>query len=226
MAYLQPTYHSKLYRDFKSIDGASYRDIIHFFERKEEDIRQLDFEEYFELLYIYVNSLFEVGAYQKHLVMADEVIEAAICHNIQWYKNEDIFQKALFRKAASLYNSSEFGHAEYILRELIRIDPEYRDAVSFLKKCIRAGNIRSLQVFRAAGVFLFLVSAAVICAEVLLVRPFYTLHAPAVELLRNALFGAGCGSLVAGELWRRWKAHRAAEFFVEENRRQKKRAGV
>jgi hypothetical protein len=226
MAYLQPTYHSKLYRDFKSIDSASYRDIIHFFERKEEDIRQLDFEEYFELLYIYVNALFEVGAYQKHVVMADEVIEAAICHNIQWYKNEDIFQKSLFRKAASLYNTSEFGHAEYILRELIRIDPEYRDAVAFLKKCIRAGNLRSLQVFRAAGIFLFLVSAAVICAEVLLVRPFYALHAPAVELLRNALFAGGCSALIAGELWRRWKAHRTAEFFVAENRQQKKRSGV
>ena len=63
MPYLQPTYHSKLYRDFRSIDAAAWRDIIHFFERRETDIRALDFDEYFEDVVgvsIYNNSEVEV----------------------------------------------------------------------------------------------------------------------------------------------------------------------
>lgn len=221
MPYLQPTYHSKLYRDFRSIDAAAWRDIIHFFERRETDIRALDFDEYFELLYTYVNALFEVGAYQKHLVMADEIIETAISHNIHTYKQEDIFKKSLFRKAASLYNTSDYHHAEHILRELVRMDPDYRDAVLFLKKCLRSVHFRSLQVFRAAGIFLFLTAAVVISVEVLFVRPFYAVHAGWVEVLRIVLFLAGFVALALGELWHRWVAHLRAEAFVEDNRRRK-----
>lgn len=221
MPYLQPTYHSKLYRDFRSIDASAWRDIIHFFERRETDIRALDFDEYFELLYAYVNALFEVGAYQKHLVMADEVIEAAICHNIHTYKQEDIFKKSLFRKAASLYNTSDYHHAEHILRELVRMDPDYRDAVSFLKKCFRSIHFRSLQVFRAAGILFFLTAALVISIEVLFVRPFYARYADWVETVRMLMFGAGLGALTLGELWHRWLAHRSIEAFVADNRKRK-----
>lgn len=222
MPYLQPTYHSKLYRDFRSIDAAAWRDIIHFFERRETDIRALDFDEYFELLYTYVNSLFEVGAYQKHLVMVDEVIEAAICHNIHMYKQEDIFKKSLFRKAASLYNTSDYSLAEHILRELVRMDPDYRDAISFLKKCLRSMHFRSLQVFRAIGIFLFLTAAVVISIEVLFVRPFYARFAGWAEAVRILLFVAGIGSLAMGELWHRWLAHRKAEAFAANNRQRKR----
>jgi hypothetical protein len=221
MQYLQPTYHSKLYRDFRSIDAAAWRDIIHFFERRETDIRALDFDEYFELLYAYVNALFEVGAYQKHLVMVDEVIEAAICHNIDTYKQEDIFKKSLFRKAASLYNTSDYHHADHILRELVRMDPDYHDALSFLKKCLRSMHFRSLQVFRATGVFLFLTAAVVISVEVLFVRPFYAQYAGWAEVIRILLFVAGVGALTLGELWHRWLAHRRAEAFAANIRQRK-----
>ncbi len=221
MQFLQPTYHSKLYRDFKSIDGASFRDLIHFFERSEDDIRQLDFDEYFEMLYLYVNALFEVGAYHKHVIMADEVIEAAICHNIQYYKQEDIFKKSLFRKAASLYNTSEYRSAEHILRELVRIEPGHKDAGSFLKKCLRNIHVRPLQAFRASAIALFLSSALVICTEVLLIRPFYPAYTGGVEALRVGLFVAGWVVLIAGEAWHRWWAHRRVMNFVSENKRRK-----
>jgi hypothetical protein len=221
--YFQPTYHSKLYRDFKSIDATLYRDIVHFFERREEEIRQLDFEEFFEVLYIYVNALFEVGAYQKHLLMVDEVIEAAICHNLTVYKQEDIYKTALFRKAASMYNTSDFAGAEHILRELVRMDPDDQDAVLFLKKCLRNRYIGVLQVFRAMSILSFLLSALVICIELLVVRPFYPLHTSWVSTMRIAIFGGGIFSWVMGEWWHRWRAHHRARHFAEEHRMRKKK---
>ena len=52
----------------------------------------------------------------------------------------------LFRKAASLYNIMEYGKAEYILRELIKIDPYCEDFILFLRKCLgkksRASSIK------------------------------------------------------------------------------------
>ena len=44
MPYYQSTYHSKLYRDFKAINPSAYRDIVRFFEEKEDNIRKLDEE--------------------------------------------------------------------------------------------------------------------------------------------------------------------------------------
>lgn len=221
MPYFQSTYHSKIYRDFKEIDAANYRRIIRFYEEKEDEARRLDFEEYFELLVAYVNALFEVGAYQKHLLMVDVAIEMAIAQNIEWYKGEDIFQKMLFRKAASLYNLMEYGKAEYILRELVRIDPYSEDAILFLRKCLRKKEPAFLNRAKAFSIFLFLVSAFVISIEVLLIRPFYKAQIEGVEASRNVVFLLGCTVLLGGLLLHRWRVYRRVCSFVERSRNSK-----
>ena len=53
------------------------------------------FEEYFEILTSYVNALFEAGAYQKHALMADVVIEASIINNVRVYQGIALFEKTL-----------------------------------------------------------------------------------------------------------------------------------
>jgi len=181
----------------------------------------LDFEEYFEMLYLYVNALFEVGAYHKHVVMADEVIETTIRQNIQDYRQEDVFKKTLFRKAASLYNISEYRSAEHILRELLRMDPGHGDAASFLKKCLRNIDLGPLLAFRASAILLFLLSAVVICVEVLYVRPFHSEYTGKMEALRIGLFAGGWAALILGELWHRWLAHRRVRAFVMDVWRRK-----
>ncbi len=226
MQFLQPTYYSKLFRDFKSIDAAAYRDIIHFFERHEQDIRQLDFEEYFEMLYAYVNALFEAGMYRRHVVMADEVIEAAICHNIHLHGQEDVFRKALFRKAASLYHISDYTGAVHILRELLRIDPADADAMALLEKCLHHMENQPLLIFRAGSILLLLLSALVVCVEMLVVRPFYAMHTSWVETLRNAMFAGALVVLALGEGLHRWLVRRQVRTFVATHRQRKQKADV
>ncbi len=87
----KPTYYSKIYRTFLSLDEMAFQELIHFFEENEKEIRELDFEEYFEVLAAYVTALFEVGAYREHLLMVDVVIETSIINNIVEYKGEDLF---------------------------------------------------------------------------------------------------------------------------------------
>lgn len=221
MSFFKPTYHSKLFRDFKGIEPNDYREIIRFFEDKENEIRRLDFEEYFELLVAYVDSLFEIGAYGKHLLMVDLVIEQAIDHNLRRPGEADLFQRMLFKKAASLYNTLELDKADYILRELVRIDPNDRLSVLFLKKCLRRQRPKLISNTRATAIFLFLLCAFVICLEVLIVRPFYSMHTGLIETSRNSIFILGVGFLIGGDLLHRWLVDREINRFVAGVRRQK-----
>lgn len=221
MPLYQSTYHSRIFRDFKEIDAANYRRIIRFYEDKEEDIKRLDFDEYFELITAYVNALFEVGAYQKHLLMVDVSIEMAIVHNVEIYKGEDIYQKMLFRKAASLYNIMEYSKAEYILRELIKIDPYNEDFVLFLRKCLRKKEPGFLNKAKATSILLLLLSAFVISIEVLFVRTFYKAYVNEIEASRTAIFLLGCAVLVGGTLLHRLLVQRRVSRFVERARNAK-----
>ena len=223
MPYFQSTYHSKIYPDFKQTDRGNYRRTNRFYEEKEEEAGRREREEYFELIVAYVNALFEVGAYQKHLLMVDVVIEMAIVQNIEWYKGEDIFRKMLFRKAASLYNMMEYGKAEYILRELIRIDPHSEDSIFFLRKCLRKKEPAFLNKAKAFSIFLFLVSAFAISIEVLFIRPFYKAQVEGIEASRNIVFLLGCTVLAGGLLLHRWRVRRHVHSFVERSRNSKHR---
>ena len=221
MPYYQSTYYSRIFRDFKEIDAVNYRRVIRFYEDKEEDIKRLDFDEYFELIVAYVNALFEVGAYQKHLLMVDVVIEMAIVHNVKIYRGEDIYQKMLFRKSASLYNIMEYDKAEYILRELIKIDPYSEDTILFLRKCLRKKAPGFLNNAKAFSIFLFLLSAFLISIEVLFIRPFYKEQVAEIEATRTGIFLLGCTVLAGGVLLHRWLVQRKVSLFVAKRRNAK-----
>jgi len=224
MATYRSTYFSPLYRDYKSIDPRSYRELVRFYEKHETEIRDLNSEEEStEILISYVNALFEIGAYRKHLLLVDHVVEAAVAHNIFEFEGKDLFRQSLFKKAASLFNTHQFKKAQFILRQLVRMDPYEPYAIRFLKKCIRRCRPRLLNTFRATSVFMFLLAAIIIAVEVLFVRPFYDMHIHVVEMSRNSLFLLGCLILIGGFLYNRWLSEREVEDLVYQMRERKKR---
>ena len=222
MPYYQSTYYSKLYLDFKEIEVTDYRSVVRFYEENEAKVQLLEPEEYFDLLTTYVNSLFEMGAYHKHLCLIDLVIEMTVDRNIQFYQGIDLFGVMLFRKAASLYNIMEYSKAEYILQELIRINPEDQEVILFLKRCQRRNSPSILQHSRAAGIFLLLLTALIIAIEVLFVRPFYEIYTPLIERTRFSTFGLACFLLISGDLVHRWQAERKVNQFVRKVKIAKK----
>lgn len=222
MSTFKSTYHSKIYRDFKALDETAYRDRVRFYEEREDDIKQLDFDEFFDLLVAYVDALFEIGAYRKYLLMVDFAIECTIKHNIQYLGQRDIFYHLLFRKAAALYNTLEYSKADYILRELIRINPEKTEVSQFLKKCLRKMHPALVRHSRAVSILLFLLAAIVICVEVLFVRPFAHQYTDAVELSRNIIFILGCLLLIVGNLIHRWQIDQEVNAFVKTIEKRKK----
>jgi tetratricopeptide (TPR) repeat protein len=222
MSARKSTYHSKLYRDFKAIEGNAYQEMIRYYEDHETAIRGLDFEEYFDLLVSYVDALFEVGAYRNHLLMVDVVIETSIEENIVLYKGRDLFKEMLFRKAASHFNRHEHQKAEHILRQYISIYPKDEQGILFMKKCLRKQKPKFLTNAHAVTIFLLLLTALIIAIEVLFVRPFYGIYVDLVEQSRISMFILACTILVSMTLVHRWKVEVKVERFVKQTRAKKK----
>ena len=116
------SFHSKIYNNFKEIDKYAHKEIVKFYATHEVDIQRLKFHEYFDLQIAYIDALFEIGAYNHLLRICDETIEMVIQNNITYHHGDDVYRKLLLRKAATHYNLLEYLKAEFILKELIKID--------------------------------------------------------------------------------------------------------
>lgn len=219
---LQSKYRSKIYRDFRAIEPSEWRTVVRFYEEYKSQITALEFEEYFEMQVAYTNALFEIGAYEKHLLMVDGVIEASVINNVKFFNGEDVFHQALFKKAASSFHTWQLEKADYILRELLRIDPYDEDAAMFLKKCLRKMRPVLVRQSRAAAIFCFLLGALIVSFEMLVVRNFYPMYTGIFEASRNSLFFIGVGVIAGGDVLHRWKTNREVDIFVLKLRRRKK----
>jgi tetratricopeptide (TPR) repeat protein len=216
------TYYSPLYRNFRAIEAGEFRKIVYFYERNEKEILKLDFEEYFELLVNYTQALFEIAAYQKHLLMADVVIETSFSENITAIGGQEIFRSTLFQKAASYYNLFEFSKAIHVLSELIKIDPTDKNVSEFLERCLRKNRPQLIRRSRAIAIFLFLATALIISIEALIVRNFFINWAGLVEFSRNCLFILGMIILVSGEFIQRFSAKRDVLRLIQSVKKVKK----
>lgn len=203
---LQPqTYHSQMYRNFRAIDRSEFRRIVRFYERYEKSILVLDFEEYFEMVVVYTQSLFEISEYRKHILMTDVVVKTSILENISHIRGEEIYKSTLFQKAASHYNLREYSKSKHVLCELLKMDPNDSLSIRFIGRVLRDDKPVYINYTRAISIFLFLMAVILVCVQVLIVKPFYTLYDPIIDVSRNSVFGLGVVLLVGGELWHRWR---------------------
>jgi tetratricopeptide (TPR) repeat protein len=217
-------YYSQLYRNFRNIESGEYRKVLHFYERHEKEIRQLEFEEYFELLVAYTQALFETETHQKHLLMADIVIEIAFAENITTLGGQEIFKHTLFQKSVSYYHLLDYKKAIHVLSELIKIDPDYQDATFFMARCLRKSRSKFVRNTRAVAIFTFLATALIICIEVLFIRNFAADWVSLVELMRNITFGLGFFILIGGELVHWLSARHKVSRLVKSVKKMKNRA--
>jgi len=221
-----PKSYSKIYRNFKEIELGAHRAVVRFYEEYEKDIRELNFEESFELMIAYLDALFEIGAYGNFLGLVNHAIEEIITNNIKIYQGEDIFEKILFRKAAAHYNLMQYAKSDHILRELIRMNPENELAARFLKRCDCRLRPRIIKNSRAFSVLLFVLSAVVIAFEVLLVRPFFNMYEADIMTVRNLLFLSGVVVLVVGDVAHRLAAEQRVNQFVRTIKARKSKKTV
>jgi tetratricopeptide (TPR) repeat protein len=215
--------HSKTYNNFKEIDLYSYKLIVDFYAKHEEEIQRLKFHEYFELHLAYIEALLETGFFQNLLKVCDETIEAVIQNNIQYYQGEDIYRKLLLHKSAAHYNLLEYHKAEFILKELIKINPKDEHAIRFFRKSQLHRPVSYVQNTRNVSLLLFLFTAMVICFEMAYFgfgKP-QTEMAMIIEVARNIVFLSGWLVLILGDGIFRWKTFKTTTEFVKTIQLQK-----
>ncbi len=215
------TYQSKLYLEFLEIAPNEYRGTVTFVEEHLEGLKRIPFNEYFEILLAYLNALFEIGHYRDYLRRVDLAIEASILKNIKEYNGCNVYEQLLFRKAASNYNIMEYKKAEYIIEELIKINPLNKGYSAFLKRALHKNVPDYVMTLRAAGMFAFMLSAFVISIELLVIRNFFEVYATKVEFGRNIIFVMGWVFLLGGELFFRYGVHKKVEKFVAQVKMKK-----
>lgn len=211
------TYKDDIYKAFKALERASYRDIIDYYEENKYKIQILDIEPYFEILCTYCIALFELSMYRRFLDKSDEILELSITHNIYNFEDEDIFSSTLFRKAAALYHLGDRPNALKILQQLIRIHPDNKEAQSFYFR-LQMSNKENASATRGLAILLLLSSAFIIVLELLLIRPFYPHWTIKIEWSRNILFFAGIAVYLLGEvanrLWISYKIKREIQEII------------
>lgn len=220
MSAERPRHYSPLFREIRSIDPKDFQKIIREYEYKEREIGQLDPREHFELTVLYVDALFATGAYRRHLLMVDLVIFASIDRNIQYLNGEDVYERMLFRKAASLFRTLNFPGCGHICRELMRMYPDNDLYPRLLQRSLFRQQSNKLQFGRGAAIFCFLLTALVIVLDLLVVKNFYPNHHQAFIWLRNDVFLAGilAFALAYGIAW--FQAKRTVDHYQNEIKRK------
>jgi tetratricopeptide (TPR) repeat protein len=171
----------------------------------------------------YIEALLETGLYQNLLKVCDETIEAVIQNNIQFYQGEDIYRKLLFRKAEAHYNLLEYHKAEFILKELIKINPKDGHAIRFFKKSQLHRPPSYVQNTRNVSLLLFLFTAMVICFEMVYFGfgKSQSEMGMIIEIARNIVFLSGWIVLILGDGIFRWKVFKETKSFVKTIQLQK-----
>ena len=221
-----PANRLRLYRNFKAIEANDFHGLVRYYERFEDGIGVLDFDEWLDCTLAYTDALFETGNNGKHLVMCDHLLETLIMHNVGNWGGEDLFARTLFKKAASLFQLQEYAKAEHVLRELIKIYPDERVTIHFLQRCLLRQRPAWLFRTRAIAVGILLFTALLIAAELFVVHPFFEAHVWWVQGLHNVLLVSSIMLLALGESLHGWQAQQGASRFGKQMRLRKVRIPV
>lgn len=177
---------SPIYEGYFRLGDTAYREKVRFFEEHPEDINYLDFDDRIELEMDYLLSLFEIGRYERYLRFVDRVIEEVILENIYTYRDENIFEELLFRKAASLYQLRRYDDSKILLKQLISIDKNNSLYVGLYAMCNRKIHDDKIVTVRATAMASFLIVLGITLANVFL-DPFFDNYMEPFILLRTLL---------------------------------------
>jgi tetratricopeptide (TPR) repeat protein len=220
---MRPLYanRSETYEAFLAIDEGAYKEKIQYIEENFFMLRQLEAEEYFDMMVLYGEALFEAGEYARQAKLADHIVEMSIERNILKHREQDVYFETLFKKAASLHNLDKIDQAVHILKELVKINPDHERTKLFLINCLIRQKKPTVRPYRNISLILLLTSAIVIAVELIFIRRLWPSWTAIIEIIRNGLFISGVILLIAGEVMVRYRAVEDVYSFSRETKRKK-----
>ncbi len=175
------------YIEYFRLGDTSYREKVRFYEENPSFISSMYFEDRIEVDMDYVICLFEVGRYERFLSKVDAVLETIITENIFYFRNENIFNELLFKKASCYYNIGQYEKALGILKQLTKIEPKNQLAVNLYGICKRKSSNDTSQTIKAFAIASLLIVVGIMVGQILFVKPFYEQGMSFFVNLRNIL---------------------------------------
>ena len=83
--------HSETYEAFLAIEQTAYKEKIDYIEENFFMLRELDADEYFDMMVLYAEALFETGEYGRQAKLADHILEMSIERNIVMHRGQDVY---------------------------------------------------------------------------------------------------------------------------------------
>ncbi|MDQ3015906.1 MAG: hypothetical protein M3R25_04175 [Bacteroidota bacterium] len=218
--------HSETYEAFLAFEVNAYKEKIQYIEENFFMLRELDADEYFDMMVLYSEALFESAEYARQAKLADHILEMSIERNIVMHRDQDIYFETLFKKAASLHNLEKIDQAVHILKELLKINPDHESTKLFLINCFIRQKKPTIRPYRTISLVLLLLSSVVIGMELIFVKRLWPSWVTVVELIRNGFFITGVILMVAGEVMVRYRAVEDVYTFTRATKKKKEETGV
>ncbi len=182
---------STTFNRFKKIPDKAFHDIYFFYQFYTQQISSLEFDEYLEIKFNYIQALFHLDKYHLFYKHSNELISELLNYQCFDDKHRKIYEQVLKYKAEALRNESKMKAAQYLYSELMRLNPEnkiYRRKYFYLQ--FQNEQIRNRKNI-ALIVFFIIVSLVCTYASVFIFQPFLPAWAPYVIYSRNIFFILG-----------------------------------
>lgn len=175
------------YLQYFRLGDTSFREKVRFYEENPEALSTLYFNEKIDVDMDYLICLFEVGRYERFLEKVDPIIEIIIEENIFEFRNENIFNDLLLKKAACYYHTKNYEKANAILKQLIKIAPKHPLAIGLYGICKRKQNNDVSTTLKALCISALLLVVSISIIQILLFEPFFDEYLAPFLLLRTLL---------------------------------------
>lgn len=176
--------------DYFNIESNRYSEKISFYEEHKASFDLLLDDVKIEVELDYLLAIFEVGRYDRFLSKVDAFIEWTIIENVKTFQGKDIFALLLFKKAASLYNTSRISEASYVVKELIKIDPQEALYQKLLQRCHRIEYNRRYKSIKGIIVFLLISFLLISIVQLLIINSFFAASISTFNLLKVCVIGS------------------------------------
>lgn len=203
---------NQVYLQYFRLGETAYREKVRFYEENPEAISSLYFDDRLEIDFDYLYCLFEVGRYERFLSKVDPFIELIVTENIFKFRNENIFQELLFRKAACLYQLKQYQKSEVILKQLVRMNRQNPLFIGLYTICTRKIETDLYITIKALAMASFLIVLGITIARIFL-EPFFAIYLAPFLTLRIILFSFGICCLIGLELGFQYKIYKETGMF-------------
>lgn len=191
---------SKVFSRFKNIPERAFYDFYFFYQHYFDQIVKLEYDEYIEIKFNYIEALYKLDKYSLFYSQADAFISELINHQFFNERQQLIFEKVLFYKAEAYKNENKIEEACKIYAELVKWKANNKEySRKLFSNLFQAAQIN--QQDKIAFVVVFLLASLVLTGiSIFIINPFYPQHKETLISFRNLAFAGGIISFVGLQL--------------------------